>query len=369
MKVLIVGFANIYVMPYLHFYLKFLQERGCKVHLFYWDRDGGPDQTLPVEITTTKFEYHLSDHLPRWKKIKAFWTFRKECGNLLDSEDFDFILILTTLPAFLLSSRLKKRFRKNYIMDFRDLTLEKSWIFRSSVRRLMAHAAATFISSDGFRKYYPDAKLQTTHNILLDTLDHRDVRRQYPRETGPIRIRFWGLIRHEEINIKIIRHLSKDPRFELHYHGRETQVSSRLKAYAERNHANNVFFHGAYQPGDRYGFASQTELLHNIYENDEATRPAMGNKFYDGIALYLPQLCHTGSHMGDEVIASRVGLACDPSHAKFADVLFDHYQTIDWSAFESHCDQKLRKILEEYQAGLGVLDTALMKRHRSHPGS
>ena len=49
---------------------------------------------------------------------------------------------------------------------------------------------------------------------------------------------------------------------------------------------------------DRFKFAARTDLIHNIYANDGKTTYAMGNKYYDGIALYLPQLCSIGSFMG-----------------------------------------------------------------------
>ncbi|HJV48208.1 MAG TPA: hypothetical protein VJ549_02935 [Geothrix sp.] len=355
MKILMVGFGKIYYMSYMHFYLDQLKRTDHEVHLIYWDRDGKPDVPVPSGVTAHKFEHHMEDDVPKWEKLLAFWKYRKACLRLMDAERFDAVIVLTTMPGVVLADVLKKRFLGNYLFDYRDVTFENFGWFRRKVNEVARHAKATFVSSDAFRVYLTDKSIRTSHNILLDSLGHREVRRSSPRAAHPIRIRHWGLLGHEGINRQIIEKLANDPRFELHYHGREQEAGRNLKAKCGREGIQNVFFHGLYRPEERYEFAKGTDLLHNIFTNDIKTQPAMANKFYDGITFYLPQLCNVGSYMGAQVTAGGIGLECDPAAPTFADDLFAYYQALPWETFEANCDARLDQVLKEYQQGVAVI--------------
>ena len=65
-----------------------------------------------------------------------------------------------------------------------------------------------------------------------------------------------------------------------------------------------MFFHGEYKPEDRYTFVRSTDLIHNIYK-DRNMMLAMGNKYYDGLIFYIPQLCMKGSFMGEKCAEKR----------------------------------------------------------------
>lgn len=362
MKVLIIGFGKLYYMSYMHFYLEQLKKSANEVHLIYWDRDGKPDVPVPDSVTAHKFEFHMEDDVPKWEKATAFWKYRKTCVQLLDAEQFDLIIVLTTMPGIVLSDILRNRFSGKYIFDYRDVTFENHWVFKAMVNNIVKHSRETFVSSNAFRRYLPDEKIRTCHNILLNALEHRAVRRFEPRTRMPIRIRHWGLLGHEEINKQIIGQLANDDRFELHYHGREQEAGRNLKAYCEQAQVKNVFFHGLYKPEERYEFAKNTDLIHNIFTNDIKTQPAMANKFYDGVTFYIPQLCNIGSYMGEQVTSGRIGLACNPYASTFADDLLAYYNSIQWEAFEANCDDRLNEILNEYQKGLTVIHDILNER-------
>jgi hypothetical protein len=82
----------------------------------------------------------------------------------------------------------------------------------------------------------------------------------------------------------------------------------------------------------------------------------MGNKFYDGIIFYIPQLCYKGSYMGMQAGESEVGLECDPQDEKFANQIYVFYNQIEWKVFEERCDIKLETILKEYQFGTKIIN-------------
>ncbi len=121
-------------------------------------------------------------------------------------------------------------------------------------------------------------------------------------------------------------------------------------AYAARIGAENVFFHGEYRPEERYGFARNTDIIHNVYM-DKNTMSAMGNKYYDGIIFGIPQICMKGSFMGERCTEAGVGLECRPADPDFTDRVYDYYHGIDISSFCPACDREVMRVTEEYNDG------------------
>ncbi len=190
--------------------------------------------------------------------------------------------------------------------------------------------------------------------MLLDSLEHRDEREKYGIPSDKVRIAFWGFIRNEEINKEIIRKIAADSRFELHYYGREQQVALNLKAYATELNADNVFFHGEYTPEQRYDFVRQTDIIHNIF-CDNNMMLAMGNKYYDGLIFRIPQVCMPNSFMGECVQRAGVGFLFDPASDTFANDIYTKYKKMDTTAFYVACDKELNRVLCEVRNGEQII--------------
>lgn len=352
-KLLILGFTKLAYMPYMNFYLEALKGEEVEVHVVSWRRDEEPD--VPMEdtsITVHEFKCAQLDEVAKIKKISSFLKYRAFVKAVLKKTSFDRIIVLHTLPAVLVADILLAKYRNKFILDYRDYTYEGFLPFKKLIGSLTKASYATFVSSDAFRECLPKLeKVHTSHNLLVDSLQHRDVRDSKEREHKPIRMAFWGFIRHEEINAEIIRKLGNDPRFELHYYGREQQTALNLKQLVRGENYANVVFHGSYQPIDRYAFAAETDLLHNIYENDETMGRAMPNKYYDGIVFRIPQVCMTGSYMGQRVTKDGVGAVLNPYDSGFVDELATYYDKIDWRLFDQACNKATAQIFEEYQKG------------------
>ena len=361
MKILIMGFTKIKYMPYMNFYLDNLNKDKNEIHILYWNRDR-KDEDLSKYASCTFHEFRLyqEDDVPKLSKLKSFAAYRKYAKKLIKKEKFDFIFVLHSLTGVVIADILKKKYRGRYIFDYRDATYEGFRPFGKAVKILAKCSAATFVSSDAFRPLLPEdckSKIYTSHNLLLDSLNHRDEKRINGIASDKIRLSFWGFIRHEKINREIIKKISADSRFELHYYGREQEIAFRLKEYAKEISAENVFFHGEYTPEERYGFVAKTDIIHNLYGNDEypPTLAAMGNKYYDGIIFKIPQLCTARSFMAETADAAGVGFSCNPYDGDFTDKVFEYFGKIDSAAFETACDTELDRIMSEYKAGVDVI--------------
>jgi hypothetical protein len=198
------------------------------------------------------------------------------------------------------------------------------------------------------------------HNILMADLKHREVRRSLSREKQRINISFWGYIRETEINLLLLKEIGNDDRFELHYYGIIEKTAETIVMYCKKYDIKNVHMHNAYLPEERYNFAKTTDIIHNVYSNNGGSNAAMGNKFYEGIIFYIPQICAEGGFMGTEVVKYGVGITINPS-ASFADKLFEYYQNINWTDFEMKCDNCLEILLREQENSIDALSYALQE--------
>lgn len=360
MKIVLLGFTKISYMPYMYFYLNKIDKEKNEVHLIYWARDEKADSPLPEGVYGHAFRMNMEDSLSLTKKIPSIIKYRKFATSVMKGLAPDFLIVLHSTTGITILNLLKGRYKNKYIFDYRDVTYEKNSFYRKMVAGIANNSVLTFTSSDGFRKYLPKKKrILTSHNIMTSAVDSREVYKNVPVRDESIRIAFWGLLRHVQINRQIISKLCNDKRFELHYYGRAQGGMLRLMQDSVENF-DNVFYHGEYKPEDRLAFAKTTDLLHNIYDNNDKTTPlAMGNKYYDGIGFYIPQLCAKNSFMGTMSTKHGVGLECDPYRENFADDVYSYYKSLDRKCFVVACDQEFERVRDEVEAANARIEEVL----------
>jgi len=361
MKILLIGFSKIKYMPYANFYLENIDCKNNEVHLLYWNRDLKDEDTSAYgDLVLHEFNCYQEDDVSKLSKVSSFLKYRRYAKKLLRTQKFDLIIALHSMPGVLLSRFLAKQYRNRYIFDYRDSTYERFGFYRSIIARIVKGSKCTFVSSDGFRCFLPESekeKIYTSHNLLVDSLEHRDERTKFGIKSDKIRISFWGFIRHEDVNRELIKKIAADGRFELHYYGREQQVALNLKQYASDIGATNVFFHGEYTPEERYKFVRCTDVIHNLYR-DANTMLAMGNKYYDGVIFRIPQICTEGAFMATVAEQGGVGIGVDLSNEDFCEKLYDYYSGLNKTSFEAKCDKELERIINDYRKGAAIIKNA-----------
>lgn len=347
MKVLLLGFVRIAHMPYMHDYVSLLGGK-YELHLISWNRNGKKDAPVPKGVRRSfVFEDHIEDADPIQKKLPHFARFRKFALGVIESEKYDRIVVLHSTPGITILDYLSGRYRGKYILDYRDVSHENFGFYRRLILKLSQNAGLVLASSPSYMKYLRnEAGVFLKHNLLKVPYEHREVGPTRCFD-APIRVRYWGMIRHERANRAMIDALGGDSRFELHYNGREEEVAKRLKRYVAQCGYSNVFFHGSYYPNERAKFALETDIVHNVYENDFVTVGAMGNKYYDALQFQLPQICTKDSIMGDEVETKGLGLAVDYESDSLADAIVSYCSGIDSVLFSASCANELASVLAD----------------------
>ncbi len=341
-------------MPYARFYLDNIDCLKNEVHVAYWNRDERCEDTSSYQgIALHEFPLFMVNDAPLKTKFKCFRKYRAFVKGIMKAQSFDFIIILHSLCGLMIYDVLQKHYKGRFILDYRDSTYEsRNTLFGKAVKNLCRMSRVTFVSSDAFRRFLPNdctEKIYTSHNLLEDSLLHREYQKT---PSDKIRIAFWGFIRHFEINRVLIDRIAADKRFELHYYGREQKDALNLKEYAKNTGANNIYFHGEYNPDERYEFVKITDLIHNIYSGaNENMAMAMGNKYYDSIIFRIPQVCQLGSYMGETSVTHQVGFMANPEDADFCDKVYNYYISLDKDNFKKACDIELDRIYTEYKRG------------------
>lgn len=365
MKILTIGPGKLKYMPYARFYLDNIDCQKNDVHVAYWNRDEKPEDTSSYQgVTLHEFSLFMVNDAPLKTKIMCFRKFRGFVKGILKAQTFDFIIILHSLCGLMIYDVLRQKFKSHFILDYRDSTYEsRNTLFGKAVMNLCQMSKATFVSSDAFRRFLPKdctEKIYTSHNLLEDSLQHREYQKM---PSDKIRMAFWGFIRHFEINRILIDRIAADKRFELHYYGREQKDALDLKTYAKKIGASNVFFHGEYNPEDRYEFVKATDLIHNIYSGaNENMAMAMGNKYYDSIIFRIPQICQVDSFMGNISVDHRVGFVANPKDVDFCDKVYSYYSSLNKNSFDKACDTELDRILDEYKRGISIIKELTSKQ-------
>ncbi len=359
MKILMIGMAKVKYMPYLNFYLDNIPRENNEIHLVYWNRDlKEEDLSKYKDISFHEFKCYQEDDVSKTSKITSFIKYRRFVKKVLKTEKFDFVITMQSITGVLLLNILKKHFKGKYIFDYRDMTYEKFSFFKNAVNKLAEISSVTFISSEGFSRFFTEenkCKILNSHNILLDSLNHR-IQTPPEKKDDKIRVIYWGLIRHKEINKRIISKISADDRFELHYYGREQQLALDLKEYTKEISAKNIFFHGEYNPEDRYEFTQKADLLHNIMTSDNA-KFSMTNKYYDGLTFCVPQLAKKGAFMAKCITDAGIGIECDPNDDDFLETIYNYYSNLNYDEFINNCNKELDRVMQEYnQASQRIKD-------------
>lgn len=329
--------------PYLSNYTKILEENNIDYEVLYWERST-TDKDIPDHYIPFKYESKLNQSL--FSKAKDFLRFRFWLKKRLTSKKYDKLILLSTLSGMIIPDVLK-RYTGKYIFDVRDYSYESNSIFKNIESKIIENSYFTAISSDAFRNFLPQSeKYILNHNINLAVNQNRNYT---TKMRNTINLVFAGTLRYFEHQKKIIDKLANDNRFNIIFHGTGPEYEQ-YKEYVETGRIKNMILTGEYSEEAKENLYQEADLLNNSYDNQEGnleTKYAVSNKFYDGIIYKIPQLVETNSYKEELINKYNIGIALDVNEEKFADLLFDYYQSINVDNFNAETNALYQSIMGE----------------------
>ena len=246
----------------------------------------------------------------------------------------------------MLSKVILKKYRKRYILDIRDYTFEKNFLFYSILKRMIKNSFFSVISSEGYKVFLPEYDYVITHNNrTLDPQKVNRIRYSKRKEKERLVIGFIGYISYQEQQKKLINLMKNDDRFELHFIGKEAES---LVDYCIENKVDNVKIRGQFNPEDILEFYSEVDIINNIYGNNSPKLDfALSNKLYFAAEFYMPILVCENTFM--EKISTEYGFGCtvDLNDSEISNKLYNYYHGIDWKIFGENCNLFLQKVNDE----------------------
>lgn len=342
MKVGIIGFANLRYMPYLLHYTNIFDQYGIEYEIIYWDR-----KHINEEWHSRVFAFRekIDDSANKIFKLKSMLRFRKFAETTIKNRKYDFLVILTTIPAVLLSSYIRENYSKRYLIDIRDYTYEKFFIYNKILAKTLEQAAMRVISSPTFKHFLPKNEYMICHNLSIPMDSNRNIRAKINRKKDVINISYIGAISYFNEVSQFIKLIANDNRFVFSVYG-SGKDESKLQDYCLSQGINNVRFYGMYEPREKETFYEKTDIIYNVYGNQSLlVKYALSNKLYDAAWYKIPILVSPHTTMSQ--MAGKIGFEVDYTKPNLVDNLYNWYKGINWEEFESICDAIVETALKD----------------------
>lgn len=357
MNIAMIVMGNPYRTPYIKKYAS-LVKASDEFTVLFWNRDGRSDKS---SWQTRSFNYKLTDNSPQ-KKMMGYLHYRKFLFEQIDRNKYDLLIVSPTNAALLLSDVLIKRFSGRYVIDVRDYCHERLPLIRWTEKKLVAHAAQTVISSDGYRAFLPaDGNYLVVHNVQSVEKAELKRRRAAREKRIPARLGCVGSIVYYSAYEALINQFKDEERFTLSFIGHGSEV---LEQYCTKHGINNVVIQGAFPPEETTSKFSQIDIVNGIYgANHPSLDYALSNKLYLAAELGIPIVANKNTYM--EKIARKygIGIGINWMNKESIDELFDYYMNLDYEVFDKNCDEFLQ-VVEEDNAKFEEVISALYEGNR-----
>ncbi len=335
MKVGIIAGNNLRISPYVFFYTELLHSANIEFEVVY-PRINNIVDVVPFKTYEIKWNNGSN-------KLVNYYQFRKNVIDYINHSKYDFLIILTTSNAVILSDYLSIKYKNRYLVDIRDYTHENILLYKLLEKNALKHSKINVISSSGFRSFLPKGDYSVCHNISSDM---NSIKKSFRKNNkGPIVIGYVGTIGYSEQCKRLINLVANDERFEFHFYGTSVEEQT-LKDYVYDNHYNRVKFHGGYLPKDKSDIVSKVDILFNAYGNDSPlVKYALSNKLYD--AFFYKKLLLNSPNTAMSEASKGISYALDLKTASNLNLLYEWYKNLRIDELNIYASNQCKRFLEE----------------------
>ena len=355
-KVGICLFQNMRYAPFLKQYEQILSEiPDCNYKVLYLDRK--PLLNEPEDDIYSKVKWINVKSGVVYKIINSF-KYYKEAKQYIKKEKFDFIIVLTTMPAVLLSGFLAKKYKGKYIVDVRDYTQEHFKIYKKLEKKVFGSSAMSVISSPGYTEFLPEFDYKVFHNNNINKNE------TYPFEKAknrPIVISNIGSISYAEQWKKLITLANGDERFELNIYGNDGTGGEIPELVAKCNNPK-IKIMAPFKPEQKKEIYLNSDIVFNCYGNDRPlVKYALSNRLYDGAFYKKPLIVSPDTIM--EKSSNGFAYALDLENITNLDGLYQWYTNLDEDKYNEFAETLLDETSLENEKTISEIKR-LIKEHK-----
>lgn len=345
-KIAILSSVNIKHMTLISLYTDLMKQHGIEYDIIYMDKYG-EDEAFEC---AHKFRYScvVKQNMPKIVKELKYMSFVPYAKRKLRQGKYDFVIVWNDVAIFQFGAYLAKHFKGRYCLNVRDNMRYDDPRFAWRYKHCFADSAFNTISSKGYLDFLPkNAEYLPIHSLNLSALEGMQIHTGLRKEGEPIRIGFVGYVRFYERNKMLLDAFANDPRFELHYYGKNADV---LRAYAEEKGIRNTCFHDSFPVADTAKYLEKIDVMNNLYGNDTINvRKAISIKFFHALYARIPIFVCPDTYNAECAKEAGIGfeIGDDEINRFLPDRFYAWYHALDFSKMDTACGTFLQNALKD----------------------
>lgn len=331
--------SNLWFCPYVKIYTDLLNKWQVKYDIIFWDRYENHD--------SNGISYKKKSNNSLISKLIGYYKFSRFIKKQVKKKQYSKLIIFGSQIGIFCSDFLAKYYKKKYLFDFRDLSIEQNKIFKYNFNKLLNNSYKNIISSPGFKKYLPsqyDYIISHNFDINIARNQLKAVKNSLNKE--PIHILTIGGIRDFTSNSLLMDSIGNKDNILLSFVGEGIAADS-LKKYSIDKSYNNVKFEGYYEKKEEPLYIKNSTFLNIFYPDLLTHKTALSNRFYNAILYRKPMIVNKGQIQGDYCEKYNLGIAVDNIH-NLSRQLSEWLDNLNYSEFENNCIFLLEKFILDY---------------------
>ena len=338
---LIIG-GNRWFCPFVEIYADILKAQHIDFDVLYWNKTN-------TEKSEFSYDLFAKDTDSLFRKVINYFRYSLHLRKLIKKNRYDRLIVFNAVCGIFLFPFLKSHFRKKFIFDYRDLSIEQYVFFKPIFKKLLSISSYNVISSPGFKECLPDGfDYILSHNFNIDIVRWAITQSSLVTKNNSeiIDILTIGGIRDFSSNAEVIDAIANNPEFQMRFIG-QGLASESLKTYCKQRKVKNVVFHGYYKKKDEAGFIGSSSFLNIYYPTIISHSTALSNRFYNALIYKKPMIVTADSIQGDFVKKYNLGVVLKDC-ANLDEKLKTYWQNIDYSEFCKQANILLSQFVDDY---------------------
>ena len=346
MKIGIVCFWDRHATPYLAKYEEVLRDNGIDFEIIFWNRSG----KVAVAKRKNEIDINLISPLGNFRKVMTFLHWRRKIIKVLNDRNYDYLIVLSTYPAVLLSNYLFKHYKSKYIFDIRDYSLESFPPFKWLVMKLINSSSFSTISSKGFMRWLdPSEKIIINHNITYIDLGYN--RNSFFLDKNNINITFVGNVRLDEQTRAMLINMKNNNKYSFGFIGRMLTECD-LDDICQKENIDNVFKKGPFVENDKPEIYKQVDIINAVYANEETNlrlddSTPLPNRVYDAAIFKCPIVASKETHLAELIAEYNLGFEVNGFDKNIENVFNQYINEFDEKTFVNGCNRFLGDVMKE----------------------
>lgn len=339
MKIALVVPNNLWVCPYVSNYSRILDKEGVEYEIISWNRANKEERGIQYnKQETTRSLFGV---------LWSYFNFARFVKKTLLAGEYDKVVVFSPQLAIFLGSFLKRHYRRRYIVDYRDLSIEQKPLFGKWFKSVLRNSYANVISSPGFKNYLPTGiDYVVCHNFNEELVKQALQDKAEPYTGKNIRVLTIGALR-KDMNIEVIDALGNVDGVELSFVGKGVS-SDYLESYVKEKGYDNISFTGYYRKDDEADIIKSNTFINIVYPLIPSHISALSNRFYNSLIHKRPMIVTKNTIQGDYAEKYGVGLVVETCD-HLSDAIHKYLKEMNFEKYCEQCDKLLKVFIADNQ--------------------